>query len=289
MLANMPLRSRPIVRVLALLVVTGAIAGGLTLWYFVFREAGPPPVDITGLGAASTTAPAITTAPVAATPVTSTAAASASAAPAATSAPATATAATATTSAPAAASGLDGTWQVDTSIGSFSDFTSSFVGYRVKEQLASVGATTAVGRTPAVEGTLTISGTTVTAVEITADLTQLKSDEANRDRQLARQGIETSQFPTATFVLTEPLELGSIPAGDAAIEAIATGELTLHGVTREVQVTLQAKRSGDTIIVAGSLPIAFADYDIAKPSSFSVLSIEDEGIMELQLFFTRAG
>ena len=38
----------------------------------------------------------------------------------------------------------------------------------------------------------------------------------------------------------------------------------------------------------GSIPIVFADYDIAKPTSFNVLTIADEGIMELQLFFSRA-
>ena len=39
--------------------------------------------------------------------------------------------------------------------------------------------------------------------------------------------------------------------------------------------------------MTGSLPIAFADYNITKPNSFAVLSIEDTGTMELQLFFTK--
>ena len=49
---------------------------------------------------------------------------------------------------PTTGEGLDGTWTVDPSIGSFSDFSGSFVGYRVDEELANVGAATAVGRTP---------------------------------------------------------------------------------------------------------------------------------------------
>ncbi|HEY6056480.1 MAG TPA: hypothetical protein VIV06_00535, partial [Candidatus Limnocylindrales bacterium] len=36
------------------------------------------------------------------------------------------------TSVAAPAGGLDGTWKVDTSIGSFSDFSGTFVGYRVE-------------------------------------------------------------------------------------------------------------------------------------------------------------
>ena len=46
--------------------------------------------------------------------------------------------------------------------------------------------------------------------------------------------------------------------------------------------------SGSTIVVTGSLPIAFADYSIGKPESFKVLSIDDHGTMELQLFFSHA-
>jgi hypothetical protein len=34
--------------------------------------------------------------------------------------------------------------------------------------------------------------------------------------------------------------------------------------------------------------VLLADYGIEKPSSFLVLSVEDHGIMELQLFFTPA-
>src|SRR5687767_11274129 len=57
--------------------------------------------------------------------------------------------------------GLDGTWTVDDSIGDFSQFTSSFVGFRVQEELAGIGAKSAVGRTPDVTGTLVLDGTTV--------------------------------------------------------------------------------------------------------------------------------
>ena len=113
---------------------------------------------------------------------------------------------------PTTPASFDGTWKVDASIGSFSDSTSSFVGYRVQEQLANIGANTAVGRTPDVSGTLTLQGTTVTAVEVTANLATLKSNDDRRDGQLHRQALETDQFPTATFKLTQPIDLGAAPA-----------------------------------------------------------------------------
>ena len=73
-----------------------------------------------------------------------------------------------------------------------------------------------------------------------------------------------------------------------AVTVQATGDLTLHGQTRRVQVPLSARLSGGVIAVTGSLPIVFADYGIQKPSSFIVLSIADQGTMELQLMFTKA-
>ena len=188
----------------------------------------------------------------------------------------------------AAPESADGTWKVDTDIGSMADGTASFVGYRVQEQLAGIGANTAVGRTPDVSGTMTLSGTTITAVEVTANLFTLQSDDDRRDTSLRRQALETNQFPNASFKLTEPIELGSIPADGATLSETAKGELTLHGVTRPISIDLKAARQGGMITITGSMPIVFADFNIQKPVSFLVLSVDDHGVMELQLHFVHA-
>ena len=183
------------------------------------------------------------------------------------------------------AAGLDGTWSIDTSIGSFSDFSNAWVGYRVDETLAGNRANTAVGRTPDVSGTLVISGTQITSVDVTANLATLKSDDDRRDGQLQRQALETSQFPQATFKLTSPIDLGTLPTDGQTVSATAKGELTLHGVTKTVEVPIEARLAGDVVTVVGSIDIRFADYAIDQPVSFAVLSIEDHGTMELQLHF----
>jgi polyisoprenoid-binding protein YceI len=278
------LRSRPIVWLIGIAAAIAIAGAGYGLWYLFLRPSGPPPVDIGAISVPSATAGAsATTAP---TPAgaSATPAGSATSAPAAT---ASATAAASPARSSGTAAGLDGTWKVDTSLGSFSDFTDSFVGYRVKETLASLGANTAVGRTPEVSGSITLSGTNVTAAEFTADLTGLKSDDDRRDGQLARQGIQTNTFPKATFELTKPIALGSLPADGVSVSVKATGTFTLHGATKSVEIPLQAKLSGSTIVVTGSLEIAFADYGIQAPNSFAVLSVEDHGTLELQLLFTR--
>jgi polyisoprenoid-binding protein YceI len=183
--------------------------------------------------------------------------------------------------------GLDGTWAIDPTIGSFADFSSSFVGYRVNETLAQNRANTAVGRTPLVSGTLVLAGSTISTVEVTADLTGLRSDDDRRDGRLRQQAIETDQFPQATFRLTSPIELGAVPADGATFITNATGDLTLHGVTQSVTMPIEARLTGDVVTVTGSLDITFADYAIERPTSFLVLSIEDHGVMEVQLLFRR--
>ena len=162
------------------------------------------------------------------------------------------------------------------------------MGYRVRETLANIGATEAVGRTPDVTGSLTVDGTTITAADFTADLSTLQSDEERRDGQLRQQALETALFPTATFVLTQPIELAEAPADGSTFEVTAVGDLTLHGVTNSVEIPLQAQVSGDVVTIVGSLPIVFADYGMDSPRSMIVLSVEDNGVMELQLQLTRA-
>ena len=258
-----PRRSWP--RVLGILVVFAAAAAlALGAWYLFGRPAAPSAVGLGSLSTASPAAPSDAGTP--ATPAPSVDPGASAAAPAS----------------------LDGTWTVDTSIGSFSDFTSSFVGYRVQEELAGVGAATAVGRTPDVAGSLTLDGASITAVEITADLTTLQSDSSMRDGQLGRQGLETDTYPTATFVLAEPIQLAAVPADGEAITVTAVGDMTMHGTTRRVEVPLEARLSGGVVTVVGTLPVVFGDYGMTAPESMRVLSIDENATMEFQLHFTRA-
>jgi polyisoprenoid-binding protein YceI len=187
-----------------------------------------------------------------------------------------------------AVASTDGTWAVDTGIGSFDDFSGTFVGYRVVEELVSLGVKEAYGRTPDVSGSLTLAGTTVTDAQITADLATLRSDDSRRDGQLSRQALETARFPTATFTLTEPIELDAVPGDGESVDVTAVGDLTIHGVTRSVAIPLHVTRDGDVVAVSGSLDITFADHGMDRPQSFMVLSVEDHGIMELQVFFRQA-
>ena len=263
--SNPKRRRRVLTWGLSALVVVLIAAGGFTWWFF--RDDAPDTVNIADAAAQVD---------------------SVDTAAAAESASATASTAAAATTSATAASDVSGAWSVDTSIGEFSyeDSTGTFVGFRVEEELTGVGSTTAVGRTPEVTGTLVIDGTTVTEVMIEADMTAITTNESRRDDKV-QSALGTGEFPTATFVLTEPIELGASAASGEAVTVQATGELTIHGVTTPVTIPLDAQVVGDNIVVVGSLDIVFADYGVSVPSAPVVVSAEDHGVVELQLFLTR--
>lgn len=171
----------------------------------------------------------------------------------------------------------DGTWVVQPG-------EDTLLGYRVTEQFASVPAPSdAVGRTSAVEGELVITGSTVESATVTGDLSQLESDADRRDNYLRGDALQTDEFPEATFTLTNPVDLGEAPTQGTEVDVIASGDLTLHGVTQSVEIPIQAVWNGATIEVVGTLPITFADYDIETPNIAGFVSVEDDGEMEVQL------
>jgi len=182
---------------------------------------------------------------------------------------------------------IEGTWKVDAASGDF-DFkeaTGTFAGFRIEEELAGIGSTTAVGRTDAVSGSLTITGTTVTVGKIEVDLSQVTTNDSRRDRQVSRAFRASTD---ASFVLTQPVELGAGAANGETVAFDAVGDLTVNGTTRSVTWPIEARLVNGTIVAVGSLEIEFDDYDVKVPSSQIVLSVEDHGILEFQLLFTRA-
>jgi polyisoprenoid-binding protein YceI len=178
---------------------------------------------------------------------------------------------------PSTSTGISGTWKAG---------TGSTAGYRAKEVLFGQ-STEAVGRTTGVTGDLVIDGTTVTTTKIVVDMTSVTSDQGNRDRQFQGRIMDTATYPTSTFELTKPIELGSVPPEGQTVTKTASGKLTLHGTTKDVTVDLTAKRTGDAIQVQGSFPITFDEWKIPAPS-FGPAQVQDHGELEFLVAFARS-
>ncbi|HUO46110.1 MAG TPA: YceI family protein [Acidimicrobiia bacterium] len=183
----------------------------------------------------------------------------------------------------------DGEWVIDTSIGdfSFTEATASFAGFRVNEELSGIGATTAIGRTPELEGRLDIEDGIVTAGSVEADLTAIVSNESRRDDRI-QSALNTSSNPIASFVLNEEIELPSGLVEGSTFTVEAVGDLTVNGITNPVVIPLEGAIANGGVLLAGGVEIVFAEYDVVVPRAPVVLSAEDHGILEVQLWFTRA-
>ena len=157
----------------------------------------------------------------------------------------------------------------------------SFVGYRVDERYLGVGVRTAVGRTSAVTGRVTVNGDRVEGADLRADMTTVHSDQARRDDSLRSRAIETDRYPSARFTLAGPVALGASPRQ-------AEGTLTLHGRRAAIAVAVRGQRlSGDRLELVGSAPIRFATFAIEPPSVAGLVTVSDHGLLEFRLVLAR--
>ena len=256
--------------VIAGVVATLVVVAGVAAWWFVFRDDAPPAVDL-GAAVAQLDEDLAGTDPDSEPP-------DGDPAEAADAGPA---------DAPQVEEAISGEWTVDNTIGTFDYETASgsFAGFRVDEELT-LGETTAVGRTGDVAGTIVIEGSSLVAADVEIDLTTITTDRSQRDSRV-QSALETSIFATASFSLTSPVEIPEGAARGESFTVEAAGDLTLHGVTNPTTFTIEAQLVDDIAVVVGSTEIVFDDYGVAAPSAPIVLSVEDHGIIEFQLLFTR--
>ena len=187
------------------------------------------------------------------------------------------------------AAGLTGVWtvQVAENPGDLQgEPTVSFAGFRVDEVLSTIGDFTAVGRTAAVSGSIELSDTALVAATVDVEMDTLRTDNSFRDGRIY-QALNTTEFPLATFVLTEPVALPAGMADGEAFSGSAVGDLTIKGVTNQVTFDLQAQLVGDRIVAVGSSGVVFSNYGVTAPTAPVVVSVEDHGTMEFQLLLTR--
>jgi polyisoprenoid-binding protein YceI len=178
-----------------------------------------------------------------------------------------------------------GTWTVG---------SGSVAGYRVREQLASLAAPSdAVGRTSAISGTFTLtqsaSGYEVTAASFSVDVTKLASDQSRRDQRIHSQGLESDRYPSATFVLTSPIVLPAEATSGQTIHVSATGDLTIHGVTKSVTIPIDGRLSGSKIELVGSITFPFSQFGMTPPSIGGFVTVQNNATMEFQLVLSRPG
>jgi polyisoprenoid-binding protein YceI len=170
------------------------------------------------------------------------------------------------------------------------DPAASKASYHAHEQLVGRNLPSeAVGTSSAVSGSLVIAadGSIVPdQSEISVDLRRLTSDESRRDNFIKGETLQTSRYPTATFVPREAQGLPTPLPGSGQLSFELSGDLTVHDVTRPVVWQVTAQFAWPAVTGQATTTVNISDFGMTPPKAGPVLSIQDQ--LTLELAFSAA-
>ena len=178
--------------------------------------------------------------------------------------------------------------------GSWTVASGSQAGYRVKEQFAGQSSThEAVARTSGVSGGFTAAtssgGYQLSNLKVTVQLSGLQSVDqvagfnvSQRDR-IVQNSLSVSRYPEAVFQASGVSLPGSIDSGPLQVP----GQLTIHGVTKDVVASVQARTMASGVEVVGSIPARMTDFNVSPPQ-VPITTVQPDVTIEFQLELTRS-
>lgn len=189
---------------------------------------------------------------------------------------------TATPTTSASASATPATSQGGATANAWTVTSASKAVVSVREQLVGVSLPSdAVLTTTGAEGSFSFSadGTFTPDSKITFDLRTIASDERDRDQYVRQSTLQVNRFPSATFVPTKATGLSAPLPASGEFAFTLTGNMNIHGVTKEVAFDVTGSRSGGQLTAKATAqkPLTFEDFGMRAPSvPFRVVSVNDE-------------
>ncbi|MEO5931654.1 MAG: YceI family protein [Candidatus Kapaibacterium sp.] len=124
-------------------------------------------------------------------------------------------------------------------------------------------------------GTVTLDGDKVTAVNITVDAASLYTDDSNLVNHLKSEDFFSVQkFPTATFQASQFAKSDSV-----GFTHMVTGNLTMHGVTHGVTFPANIQVSNGVVTAKADFKINRKDWSIVYPGKPDDLISDDVRIL----------
>lgn len=138
-------------------------------------------------------------------------------------------------------------------------------------------------------GSLRMNGDTLAGVEVEVRMASIETDVAKLDHHLKSDdffGVEA--FPVARFVSTE-VRAGAPPDNKLAdANATVVGDLTIHGVTKRLEVPAVVTVAGDEVHARTEFSIDRHDFGVSYPGKPDDL-IRAGVVLRVDLAATRAG
>ena len=178
------------------------------------------------------------------------------------------------------------------------EITTGKARYKVAEKMVGIDTgNDATGTTETVTGVIVLKADgSIDGAQskITVALSSLKSDQELRDMYVQGYVLQTEKFPTLEFVPTKavgmpfPLPMGK-PLPQTKItnypEAAAfklVGNMTLHGVTKEVTWNIVSTMNNENVSGQASTTVQFAMFNLTKPKVPLLASVHDDIRLEVE-------
>lgn len=141
------------------------------------------------------------------------------------------------------------------------------------------------GTSSSLNGLINLADSTL---DFYVDLETLDTGNGKRDRDM-RRTLDTARHPFAEFTgrLSGPFD----PELPEAQPVVATGQFTISGVRRDLQVTgtLEPIDGSDGALrLTASWTLSLSDYDI-KPPRLLIVKVADEQLVEVNAMLARGG
>lgn len=136
---------------------------------------------------------------------------------------------------------------------------------------------------PSITGTIAVDITdpTQSNIRVTIDASALKvtgKGESAADvpkvqeTMSGTQVLDVQRYPQITFASTSVAVKNRT---GPTLDAMVTGQLTLHNVTRSISVPVTVRLEGDTLTATGRFSVKQSDYGIKPVSVGGVVSVKD--------------
>jgi polyisoprenoid-binding protein YceI len=141
------------------------------------------------------------------------------------------------------------------------------------------------GKTGAWKGSVEVDpaspGTLKARLQIRAE--SIETGNSHRDLDVRDKVLEAAKFPEIVFEAKK--YKGSLANFDpgATITAEVSGELTIHGVTKPIQTSLQCAVLPDHVVVAGAVPVFWKAFGLRDMSRL-FLRIKDPMLIVFKLW-----
>ena len=115
----------------------------------------------------------------------------------------------------------------------------------------------------------------INKVAVAAGVGTFDSKNSNRDSN-AMEAVEALKFPSVKFISTS--------IAFAENKLAVKGNLTFHGITKEISFNAERKNSGSGFMITGSFTVSLDEFKVERPSLLG-MKIDDSILIEFKAVF----